>query len=80
MTFGLGYLAIIGVPPLSGFYTKDSIIEAALGSHGAWGIVLGGIAILGAGITGFYMTRVMVLTFFGAPRWRGGPTRTSRPA
>ncbi|BDH56083.1 NADH-quinone oxidoreductase subunit L [Tsukamurella sp. PLM1] len=72
VTFGLGYLAIIGVPPLSGFYTKDGIIEAALGHDGFWGIVLGGIAILGAGITGFYMTRVMILTFFGAPRWREG--------
>ncbi|GAA1071015.1 NADH-quinone oxidoreductase subunit L [Tsukamurella spumae] len=72
VTFGLGYLAIIGVPPLSGFYTKDGIIEAALGRGGFWGIVLGGIAILGAGITGFYMTRVMVLTFFGTPRWHEG--------
>ncbi|ADG79766.1 Proton-translocating NADH-quinone oxidoreductase, chain L OS=Tsukamurella paurometabola (strain ATCC 8368 / DSM / CCUG 35730 / CIP 100753 / JCM 10117 /KCTC 9821 / NBRC 16120 / NCIMB 702349 / NCTC 13040) OX=521096 GN=Tpau_3179 PE=4 SV=1 [Tsukamurella paurometabola] len=70
ITFGLGYLAIIGVPPLSGFYTKDGIIEAAFGRGGFWGIVLGGTMILGAGITGFYMTRVMVLTFFGTPRWR----------
>ncbi|KXP11091.1 NADH-quinone oxidoreductase subunit L [Tsukamurella pulmonis] len=72
ITFGLGYLAIIGVPPLSGFFTKDGIIEAALGRGGFWGVVLGGAAILGAGITGFYMTRVMVLTFFGRPRWRAG--------
>ena len=70
VTFGLGYLAIIGIPPLSGFYTKDGIIEAALGRGGFWGIVVGGTAILGAGITGFYMTRVMVLTFFGERRWR----------
>jgi NADH-quinone oxidoreductase subunit L len=68
-TFGLGYLAIIGVPPLAGFFSKDGIIEAALGAEGAKGIILGGAAILGAGITAFYMTRVMLMTFFGEKRW-----------
>lgn len=68
-TFGLGYLAIIGVPPLAGFFSKDSIIEAALGAGGVRGMILGGAAILGAGITAFYMTRVMLMTFFGEPRW-----------
>jgi NADH-quinone oxidoreductase subunit L len=68
-TFGLGYLAIIGVPPLAGFFSKDGIIEAALGSGGIKGPILGGAAILGAGITAFYMTRVMLMTFFGEKRW-----------
>jgi NADH-quinone oxidoreductase subunit L len=68
-TFGLGYLAIIGVPPFAGFFSKDAIIEAALGAGGAGGWILGGAALLGAGITAFYMTRVMLLTFFGEKRW-----------
>lgn len=71
-TFGLGYLAIIGVPPLAGFFSKDGIIEAALGADGIRGPVLGGAAILGAGITAFYMTRVMLMTFFGEKRWAEG--------
>ena len=69
VTFGLGYLAIIGVPPFAGFYSKDHIIEAALASGGARGWILGLAAILGAGITAFYMTRVMLMTFFGERRW-----------
>jgi NADH-quinone oxidoreductase subunit L len=68
-TFGLGYLAIIGVPPFAGFFSKDAIIEAALGAGGAGGWIMGGTAILGAGITAFYMTRVMLMTFFGEKRW-----------
>jgi NADH-quinone oxidoreductase subunit L len=68
-TFGLGYLAIIGVWPFAGFYSKDAIIEAALGAGGTQGYVLGGAALLGAGITAFYMTRVMLMTFFGKKRW-----------
>ncbi|WP_077041747.1 NADH-quinone oxidoreductase subunit L [Rhodococcus sp. MTM3W5.2] len=70
VTFGLGYLAILGIPPFSGYFSKDKIIEAAFGAGGTEGIVLGTAALLGAGITAFYMTRVMLLTFFGTPRWR----------
>ncbi|WJR35734.1 NADH-quinone oxidoreductase subunit L [Mycobacteroides immunogenum] len=69
-TFGLGYLAIIGVPPFAGFYSKDKIIEVAFAHGGAGGFLLGTAALLGAGITAFYMTRVMLLTFFGRRRWR----------
>ena len=68
-TFGVGYLAIIGVPPFAGFFSKDHIIEAAFAEGGVRGIVLGSAALLGAGITAYYMTRVMLLTFFGPKRW-----------
>lgn len=80
VTFGLGYLAIIGVPPFSGFYSKEGIISAAFdvgagaagggsGAGSAAGYLLGAVALLGAGLTAFYMTRVMILTFFGERRW-----------
>ena len=69
VTFGLGYLAILGVPPFAGFYSKDMIIETAFNSGGTKGIILGIVTLLGAGITAFYMTRVMILTFTGKSRW-----------
>src|SRR6201995_639525 len=68
-TFGLGYLAIIGVWPFAGFFSKDAIIEAALGAGGTRGYLLGGAALLGAGITPVYKARVMLVTFFGEKRW-----------
>jgi NADH-quinone oxidoreductase subunit L len=70
VTFGLGYLAIIGFPGLSGFFSKDKIIEAAFAKGGTEGWILGSAALLGAAITAFYMTRVMLMTFFGEQRWQ----------
>lgn len=70
ITFGLGYLAIIGFPGLSGFFSKDKIIEAAFAKGGTEGWILGGCALLGAAITAYYMTRVMLMTFFGEKRWQ----------
>ncbi|WP_435125403.1 NADH-quinone oxidoreductase subunit L [Actinacidiphila sp. bgisy144] len=69
VTFGLGYLAIIGFPGLSGFFSKDKIIEAAYAKGGTEGWILGSAALLGAAVTAFYMTRVMLMTFFGEKRW-----------
>ena len=68
-TFGLGYLAIIGFPGLSGWFTKEGIIEAAFDKGGTQGAILGACALLGAGITAYYMSRVMFMTFFGEKRW-----------
>ncbi len=69
VTFGLGYLAIIGIPPLSGFFTKDAIVEATFAKGGTTGAILGTVAVLGAAITAFYMTRVMFMTFVRERRW-----------
>ncbi|MFG1873219.1 NADH-quinone oxidoreductase subunit L [Sphaerisporangium sp. NPDC049003] len=65
ITFGLGYLAIIGFPLLSGYWTKDGIIETAM-HHNP---ILGWLAVIGAGITGFYMSRMFFMTFHGQRRW-----------
>ncbi|MFI9112372.1 NADH-quinone oxidoreductase subunit L [Streptomyces venezuelae] len=70
ITFGLGYLAIIGFPGLSGFFSKDKIIEAAFAKGGTEGWILGAVTLLGAAITAYYMTRVMLMTFFGEKRWQ----------
>ena len=69
ITFGLGYLAILGVPPFAGFYSKDLIIETAFDSGGIQGPLLGTLTLIGAAITAFYMTRVMILTFTSKARW-----------
>ncbi|HEU4567429.1 MAG TPA: NADH-quinone oxidoreductase subunit L [Marmoricola sp.] len=65
LTFAMGYLAIIGFPGFSGFWSKGGIIERALDQN--W--IAGVAAIIGAGVTGFYMTRLMLMTFFGEKRW-----------
>jgi NADH-quinone oxidoreductase subunit L len=76
LTFSMGYLAIIGFPGFSGFWSKDKIIEVALAEN--W--LVGACAVLGAGITGFYMTRLMLLTFFGKKRWPDGTHPHESPA
>ena len=64
-----GYLAIIGMIPFAGFFSKDKIIESALDTGGWSGDLLGAVALGGACITAFYMTRLMLMTFFGNKRW-----------
>ncbi|MDO5533245.1 MAG: NADH-quinone oxidoreductase subunit L [Propionibacteriaceae bacterium] len=68
LTFAMGYLAIIGFPFFSGYFSKDHIIEAAFAHNTFIGIC----ALVGAGITAFYMTRLMLMTFFGEKRWLPG--------
>jgi NADH-quinone oxidoreductase subunit L len=68
ITFGMGYLAIIGFPGWAGYFSKDAIIEAAF-EHST---LVGVAALVGAGVTAFYMTRLMLMTFFGEKRWREG--------
>lgn len=65
ITFMAGYLAIIGIPPFAGFWSKDEIIHAAFERNS----IIGAATILAAGITGFYMTRMVAMTFFGKARW-----------
>ncbi|MBB2986126.1 NADH-quinone oxidoreductase subunit L [Terracoccus luteus] len=69
VTFGLGYLAIIGFPLLSGFWSKDKIIEAAFIGEGWRPWVFGLTAMLAAGVTAFYMSRLFFMTFHGKRRW-----------
>jgi NADH-quinone oxidoreductase subunit L len=69
ITFGLGWLAILGVPPFSGFWSKDRIIESAFIGEGWRPWVFGLAAMIGAGITAFYMSRLFFMTFHGRKRW-----------
>jgi NADH-quinone oxidoreductase subunit L len=78
-TFGLAYLALIGFPGLSGYWSKDPIIEAAFGMAGWRGWVFGGAALLGAGLTAFYMTRLVLMVFFGEKRWENLTSADGRP-
>jgi NADH-quinone oxidoreductase subunit L len=65
VTFGLGWLAIIGFPGLSGFWSKDRIIEAAFIGDGWRPWVFGLVTMFAAGITAFYMSRLFFMTFQG---------------
>ena len=72
LTFAAGWLAIIGFPGLSGFWSKDEIIVSAFAAGGGEGWrpwVFGGAALLGAGVTAFYMSRLFFMTFHGRKRW-----------
>ncbi|MFG1758422.1 NADH-quinone oxidoreductase subunit L [Micromonospora echinofusca] len=69
LTFAAGWLAIIGIPPLSGYFSKEPIIASAFEREGWTAWLFGGAALLGAGLTAFYMTRLFVLTFHGPKRW-----------
>ena len=65
ITFAAGWLAILGIPPFSGFWSKDELIHAAFEQS----MITGWLLIIAAGITGFYMTRMFIMTFLGKARW-----------
>jgi NADH-quinone oxidoreductase subunit L len=67
-TFGIGTLAIAGIPPLSGFFAKGDVLDNALARYP----VLWAIGIVTAALTAYYMTRLVALTFYGEDRWRQG--------
>src|SRR5665648_1081567 len=75
VTMALGWLAIIGVPPFSGYWSKDRIVESAYAVQGGQGWqpwVFGTVALVGVGITAFYMSRLFFMTFHGSRRWDDG--------
>ena len=68
VVFWIGSLALAGIPPFAGFYSKDAILEAAFASHsavGMYGFICGTLA---AFLTAFYSWRLIILTFHGKPR------------
>lgn len=68
-TFAIAWLAILGIPPFSGFWSKDKIIEAAFVGDGWRPWVFGLVALIGAGLTAFYMSRLFFMTYHGTERW-----------
>ena len=71
VTFMVGWLAIAGVPPFAGFWSKDDILLFAWGSGGADAKVLWAIGLVTALLTGYYMSRQVFMVFFGDARWAG---------
>ncbi|HEX3540513.1 MAG TPA: NADH-quinone oxidoreductase subunit L [Acidimicrobiales bacterium] len=69
-TFVIGWLAISGIFPFAGFWSKDDILAAAYGSHGQLGKVLWAVGFLTAGLTAYYMSRQVALVFLGEARWK----------
>ncbi|MCB0995482.1 MAG: NADH-quinone oxidoreductase subunit L [Acidimicrobiales bacterium] len=65
ITMLVGWLAIAGIPPFSGFWSKDEILVAAYGNNKVMFVLL----LIAALLTAFYMSRLVFLTFFGQPRW-----------
>ena len=71
VTMGIATVAIAGIPPLAGFWSKDEILGVAF-AYGGFGFVLWIIGLVTALITAFYMTRQWLMVFTGEPRWESG--------
>ena len=67
-TFIVGWLAIAGVPPFAGFWSKDEILLAAWEQKNI-GPLLWGVGLITALLTAYYMSRQVILVFFGDQRW-----------
>jgi NADH-quinone oxidoreductase subunit L len=70
ITFAMGWLAIAGVPPLSGFWAKGDVLDNAWAAHPALWVV----GIVTALLTAYYMSRLTGLAFFGKGRWSSSGT------
>ena len=79
VTMVVAWLSIAGIPFFSGFWSKDEIL-AVLYQRGGWWIGLWALGLVTAAITGFYMSRMIYLTFFGEPRWDEGVRPHESPA
>jgi NADH-quinone oxidoreductase subunit L len=67
-TFLAGTIAIAGIPPLAGFFSKDAILWGVW-NHEPYGKLLWTIGVVAAGFTSFYMFRLLILTFYGSPQY-----------
>jgi NADH-quinone oxidoreductase subunit L len=65
--FLVGALALTGIPPLSGFFSKDAILASTLAREDWWGYLLFSIGIVGALLTGIYTFRMLFMVFGGEP-------------
>jgi NADH-quinone oxidoreductase subunit L len=74
-TFTVGWLAIAGIPPLSGFWAKGDVLDAAWARHP----VLWGVGLATALLTAYYMSRLSGLAFFGKDRWNKPPIDPGDP-
>jgi NADH-quinone oxidoreductase subunit L len=79
VTFIFGWLAIAGIPPFAGFWSKDEILLGAYNLGGAEGRALWAIGVVTALLTAFYMGRQVFMVFFGEPQWNQPVAAGSEP-
>ncbi len=78
-TMAIAWVAISGMPPFAGFWSKDEILAVTFNKGGLY-IVLWAIGLITAGLTAYYMSRMMFRTFWGEPRWDEGVKPHESPA
>ena len=75
-TFIIGWLAIAGIPPFAGFWSKDEILSSAWQDNK----LLWAVGFVTAILTAYYMSRQVFLVFFGEPRWREADQKSEEEA